>query len=635
MFALLGAVFSIVPADGDAITNIINTKHNLSVSGPGPIKALTESRICVFCHTPHNATPGTPLWNKEVGPQVYTFYTSPTLRSPVPAQPTGATKLCLSCHDGTTALGAVVNPAGGIAIAGGTTTIPPSSLSNIGLNLSSHHPVSFSYSSALPDPELAPSPPPNLLFGGVDDLHCTTCHDPHDDANGKFLAMDNRHSALCTACHQLSGWEFSSHATSTAPVAGILPIPPKAWPTWTTVAEWGCEVCHTPHFAENPQWLLNYTSSDFCLSCHSEAPAPIHSLSGDTVTAQYSSSRQPTSPSCRSCHGEWTAAGNPALVAAVTAQASPPRYPASPPLPGRRADIRGQIKKISSHGGQAGIPDLLHHPRESSRSMPRHATCVDCHNPHVASKQKASAPNASGVLRGVKGVDRNGLEIPFVTYEYELCFRCHADYNPGVRSIPRVVNTTNTRLAFDSLNPSYHPVVSIGRNLNIPSIPSSYEPSLNASNMIYCTHCHRDEGGGSKGPHGSSFAPILGERYETTDNTPESYENYALCYRCHSRESILSDASFQKKMVGTTPTRGGHSGHLTRGAPCSACHDPHGIPDNMMSGSHTHLINFDTRIVFPVGVAPNSFPVFNDTGSFSGSCTLVCHGVTHNNQSYP
>ena len=51
------------------------------------------------------------------------------------------------------------------------------------------------------------------------------------------------------------------------------------------------------------------------------------------------------------------------------------------------------------------------------------------------------------------------------------------------------------------------------------------------------------------------------------------------------------------------------------------------------TGSHTHLINFDVRIVQP---APGrAFPVFDDTGTFSGGCTLVCHGVAHEATSYP
>ena len=32
--------------------SIVNTVHNLSVSGAGEIKAVSESEICIFCHTP-------------------------------------------------------------------------------------------------------------------------------------------------------------------------------------------------------------------------------------------------------------------------------------------------------------------------------------------------------------------------------------------------------------------------------------------------------------------------------------------------------------------------------------------------------------------------------------------------------
>jgi hypothetical protein len=167
----LAALLLCRPGEGDS--DIATTKHNLSVSGTGSVRALNETRICVFCHTPHNATPLSPLWNRQIEPKVYTVYTSPTLRAdPIP-QPSGPTKLCLTCHDGTIATGAVINPRGGIAMTGGG-LLPPGGLSNFGLDLSGHHPVAFPYGSALPNPELVAPPPDDLLYGGTDEVHSTT-----------------------------------------------------------------------------------------------------------------------------------------------------------------------------------------------------------------------------------------------------------------------------------------------------------------------------------------------------------------------------------------------------------------------------------------------------------------------------
>ena len=588
--------------------DMLNTRHNLSVTGPGAARALTETRICIFCHTPHNAAPLSPLWNKEIEPQAYAVYASPTLRAGPLPQPSGPTKLCLSCHDGTIAMGAVLTPSGGIAMAGGD-TLPPGSLSDFGLDLSGHHPVSFPYHAALPNAELASSPPPDLDYGGVDEVHCLTCHDPHNDAFGRFLKKDNRYSALCTTCHQMTGWVGSAHATSTASVAGILPRPPRTWPNWTQLNEWGCESCHTPHFAPTAEQLLLFTTappepfSCTTAGCHSSDPAPPHA----------------------------------AATAAVSAAPAAPR--AGAPLVSSRADIAGQVRKVSGHHEAPGrIPAEPRQTAGGARYGSRGVRCADCHNPHLATTGAARAPYASGLLQGVDGIDRYGAEVRPATYEYEICFKCHGDYTPDLEYVPRVIRVTNTRLAFDPSNPSYHPVVAQGKNPAAPSIPSSFEPALTPFELIYCTACHADDEGGSRGPHGSAYPPILKERYDTADATPESYDNYALCYRCHERTSILADASFGKKTIRTTPSGGGHSGHLAAGAPCSACHDPHGVaesaaPGGADTGSHTHLINFDTRIVLPAPGRP--YPVFKDNGTFSGSCTLSCHGVVHDNTSYP
>lgn len=590
--------------EAQTASDMVNTPHNLSVSGPGPIRALTETRICVFCHTPHNAAPLSPLWNKELEPQAYTVYASPTLKAGQLPQPSGPTKLCLSCHDGTIAMGAVINPAGGIAM-GGSDRLSPTNLSNFGLDLSGHHPVSFSYQSSLPNLELASSPPPDLMYGGTDEVHCITCHDPHKDVYGKFLVKDNRYSALCITCHQITGWSGSAHANSTASVVGILPRPPKTWPTYTQLNEWGCEACHTPHFAPTAEQLLNFTAAP---------PAPFSCTSAG-------------------CHSDQPAQPHSGVVP------PPPVTTGTSPLTvGGMVDIGRQTRKPSAHHETPGLPSMEQRiPGGAARSGIRSVACADCHNPHLTSEWKGDAPYASGTLRGVSGVDRNGVDIRPARYEYEVCFKCHADNTPDIDYIPRVLSVTNTRLAFDPSNPSYHPVINMGKNVNIPSIPSQFEPGMSASVLIYCTTCHADDEGGSRGPHGSSFAPILKERYETADNTPESYDNYALCYRCHNRSSILSDASFRKAPFRTTASGGGHSGHLAAGAPCSACHDAHGVNDSGAAGlrgtgSHTHLINFDTRIVLPK--PGNQSPIFTDTGTFSGSCTLVCHGVAHDNTSY-
>ncbi|MEW6117902.1 MAG: cytochrome c3 family protein [Nitrospirota bacterium] len=566
------------PAAWGAKAGIASTVHNLSVSGPGELKALTETRICVFCHTPHNAAPQTPLWNKNIDPVSYDIYASTTLHVS-PSQPTGSSRLCLSCHDGTIALGNVRTPSGGIQTTGEITS---GRLSYIGTSLTNDHPISFSYYDATVNHEIAPSPPAGLLFFGPRYLvQCSTCHDAHEDAyrspdksgrlTGKFLVMNNRYSALCTQCHIKDGWLSATHRSTAQPVNAVLPLSPRLWPTWLSVTEWGCESCHTPHSAGGNQRLLNFQEEEKnCLLCHNGTVA--------------------------------------------------------------QKNIQAQFQKLSHHPVETatiGLTGNAHQPNESPLLLSGHVECADCHNAHAANNRTASAPYASGRLELVSGVSITGAAVSPVTYEYEVCFKCHADSSGGFPLVSRVVNMTNTRFEFDTANPSYHPVAGVGRNTFVPSIPSTYKPTLTASSIIYCKDCHESDestdigGAGPRGPHGSQYRPLLRERYETLDNTFESFQNYALCYRCHNRDSILGDQSFKE-----------HREHIVeKNTPCSVCHDPHGVrSDGGLTGDHTHLINFDTRVVSPV--QGRTYPTFTDLGTGRGSCTLVCHGKTHNPLSY-
>lgn len=571
---ILGLMFLPVPADLNAqapppppppppppvSSSILDTKHNLSVSGPGSIKALSEERLCIFCHTPHRARRDVPyLWNRQDSTASYTPYQSSTLYATI-GQPSGASKLCLSCHDGTIALGAILTGPE-IVFAGGVRFLPEGP-SKLGTDLSDDHPVSFTYDSALAASNgelMFPSSlPPEVQLDSTGQLQCTACHDPHNNLNGQFLVRTNSYSDLCLACHQKNGWTTSSHSLSTATWKGIGVNP---WHTsYSSVAENGCENCHMPHTAGHPERLLNFAfEEDNCLVCHN---------------------------------------GN---VAGT--------------------DIETELTKPYSHPVQnySGI----HNPAEDfTGPVPEHVECSDCHNAHwVNASPSPGAPQVSGPLTGVKGINSAGQQVSAALYQFEICYKCHADNNvTSVIVIDRQLQQLNTRLEFSSANPSFHPVEIQGVNPNVPSLL----PPYTTSSIILCTDCHnKDNSFGPGGVHGSNNRFLLEENYTIQDYTQEDSYNYALCYKCHDRNSILGDLSFPE-----------HNRHIVSvNAPCSACHDPHGVSATQGNPvNNSHLINFDITIALPNS---QGLLMFEDLGTFSGRCFLTCHGRDHNPEVYP
>src|SRR5689334_4053101 len=196
-------VLAVPFSSSPAAESILASKHDLSAAGPGTIRATSESDVCIFCHTPHRGTGELPLWNHAASSATYTPYSSSTTRATI-GQPTGASKLCLSCHDGTVALGMVATRATPIAMQSGTTTMPPGR-ANLGTDLSDDHPVSFRYDSALVSAHGELTDPSALTdkvrLDHNQEMQCTSCHDPHSNEFGKFLVKNNTSSALCVTCH--------------------------------------------------------------------------------------------------------------------------------------------------------------------------------------------------------------------------------------------------------------------------------------------------------------------------------------------------------------------------------------------------------------------------------------------------
>lgn len=541
---------------------IANSKHDLAAMGPGPTRAVNESEICIFCHTPHNASPVAPLWNRYNPTTYYRIYRSPSLQARVD-QPGPASKLCLSCHDGTVALGLVLNrpftnpiPMNHPYITG------PADLTT---DLSDDHPIGFRYDQQLAnvDPQIRE---PGLVdfrikLGERGELECTACHDPHNNELGNFLRITQREGALCRTCHDMRGWEHSAHALSPRNVP--LTVTQGERLPYNSLAENACLSCHVSHSAPWREQLLRDRPSRLCLDCHNG-------------------------------------------VAAV--------------------DIAPVINQLSGHRMNP-VWESRERGELGFRISP-FTQCTACHNPHAvrlnipgeALSVALNTPFVPPAMRDVPGVNLAGVPVPVATFYYEVCFRCHADFPVLVRDrIVRQIDTLgNVRRQFLPTVASAHPVTFPSRrSTDVPSLAPEFRTRL----FISCQDCHNnpnayDAGGGlASGPHTSRYNFLLVAQYETQDFTMESPQAYALCYRCHDRTSILNNESFPLHRV-----------HIVNGrSPCSACHTAHGVGGS--TPQHDHLINFDISIV-------GGQRFYNDTGRFSGTCTLTCHGVQHVNFTY-
>ncbi|MBI5208412.1 MAG: hypothetical protein HY927_00400 [Elusimicrobia bacterium] len=525
--------------------SVINSKHDLSFDSAttGP-KAVSEKDTCVFCHNSHKPAIVKPLWNRSNSAQTFTFYSSNYLNTYLGmAQPTMAdlagskTKLCLSCHDGVTALGAVYNLAPNtIAMTGamGAAAI-------LGTDLRNDHPVLYGVKPGAgpptqpgtnPEIQLPPGGDAVKVYGANNLVECTSCHNPHDNQYGKFLVKSNANASLCTTCHVKTNYSTSVHATSNVaytPSGGAA----------TTIREWSCRNCHKTHGASSAQaYLLAAAEENTCYACH----------------------------------------GNPALTGAK--------------------NIKSSFAKTYKHKTET-VSGVHKDPETDASNLglaTRHSECWDCHNPHQTKTGAHASPGnlIGGVLLGAWGVEPSwgaSAWTAATTYvrqvfanttgykEYQLCLKCHSYYAFGASPPAGITDQT---IEFNPLNASRHPVFGVGSNSyctptttngNVVTMVAPWNQTANSHGLMTCTDCHgSDVTTDPKGPHGSAAQRILRASLVAV----KTGANFVtpLCVKCHKETTYGGSSAgsrFQEHdrgahfLASTATGAGGYGG-------CLACH---------------------------------------------------------------
>ena len=606
---LLACLMLVLPAQTllAQFTGDVIGMHDLGRGSKSPITGARPD-FCMYCHAPHSSLGGRlPLWNQKLTVQSYTLYTSNTEKNRG-TQPLmgGDSNLCLSCHDGTVAPGTTV--------VYGQVTMQGSMYSYdiFGSNLQPSHPFAFALPlkdnidliASLASKGITgdPTGAVRLINGNVE---CTSCHNAHVQAKDlisqNFLVRDSSRGQMCLACHDptrqmagklnpLANWNASAHALVQNKIASQANLG-----SYTTVAQDACISCHAPHNAQGPARLLRGPNEQDCIACHN---------GGTNIT--------PAPPS-------------------VFAEYAAPKV--------------GHPFPTTTNPHDASESAMLNNNR--------HATCVDCHNGH-GSTQVGTFPVPPLIrisqkdITGISATDGTTVVSPAVN-QYENCFRCHgSSAGKAVRPIYGYLpvraasagDPLNIVLQFSLTSSSSHPVTHVSNSpLPQPSLLSNMlnldgvTPGRAMGTQIFCTDCHNSDdnrefgGPGPNGPHGSKWTHILERRYEFNQSVapgqlvtnlfrnPDLSVNgpYAMCGKCHSLSSIMTNASFSQ-----------HQSHINAGFTCSTCHTAHGMSGTNPNISGQRLVNFDVNVVAQNGAAPVTYNRATNT------CVLACHEVAHN-----
>ena len=595
-FMLAYAVLTSGSAFGGRISDIRGTKHNLSAETAGTatssggsvpartIQATTETQVCVFCHTPHGATLAVaPLWNRKLSNATYATYTSSSLDATAILgtqldQPGGSSKLCLSCHDGTLAIGNVnvlnglgaeykqqsitmtgTSGASGVMADGsGTTT---GYTRNLGVDLTNDHPISVTYTNTLSirdgelraldtnqkypfssgaiigirNPGLSPKAPLEPTGPSSEgQVQCSACHDPHIRetnaalGNQKFLRLNRFQESIATSIY-------------------------------SSVNDIGCVACHDKNQGNVGVWAYSaHANNQVATQTYTDTAANQREF--PTVAGDGATTNLPVwKAACLNCHDTHSVQGSRRLVREGTDSTATPKA-------GGASAIEETCFQCHSNNANTAITPLTNLPDiKSDFALSRHQPITLADQGNIASEAHDIGGNFS---------------MTASPYEWEDCStldnKCGADFVEQRSKLGAGINNLTNRHAecTDCHNP--HRVVKfnsfLGNGGSLSGAPDATGTHLHTDSTGY-THSNIASGAlrgtfGVEPVYSSAAFDSLPFGYDVKRGDPGANLNtqasatyvtreYQVCLKCHSDYGYSDDNVAEAVAPTSRPPLGG------------------------------------------------------------------------------
>jgi len=241
VIVLAPAIVRAAPGDGGPGDGLATTAHDFSGRPTDSNGESWTTGLCTYCHTPHKALSTLLLWNHTLSTNTFKWdvpATTAGTKFPTFKGDTykGPTAKCLSCHDGSVAVGDIAWFNEGKPGVLDNTKHGAGDAMNVGLggDMAGNHPVAMPYpylgakntyngsttgsGAELTEWQTTPLTPirifnddgsGNITAGAVaakTGLECSSCHDPHNKAavddlflRGKLKGSDTAY--ICLKCH--------------------------------------------------------------------------------------------------------------------------------------------------------------------------------------------------------------------------------------------------------------------------------------------------------------------------------------------------------------------------------------------------------------------------------------------------